>query len=245
MKYMGSKARFADRIYARINEITPRNGRTWVEPFAGGMNMTSHVPMVDGPRIATDSNRYLIAMFRMLRQTWIPPVNVDRSLYNHVKDHPDDYPAHLVGWIGFNCSYSGKWFGGLAGKVRTKLGTVRDYQKEAYSNVMQQIPQLAGVQMACCTYDRVIIPTDSIIYCDPPYAGTTQYKDSFDHDKFWNWVRERSRDHDVYVSEYNAPDDFECVLTMGAKSSLSANGIGGGSKNSSEKLFKQKGRSIE
>ncbi len=31
----------------------------------------------------------------------------------------------------------------------------------------------------------------------------------FDHDKFWEWVR--TRDYPVYVSEYNAPDDFVCI----------------------------------
>lgn len=42
----------------------------------------------------------------------------------------------------------------------------------------------------------------------------------------------------VFVSEYNAPADFECVWQKEAKSSLSANGKIGGNKVSVEKLFK-------
>lgn len=56
------------------------------------------------------------------------------------------------------------------------------------------------------------IPANSIIYCDPPYAGVTKYEYSIDHVNFWAWCRERVADgHDVFVSEYNAPDDFICV----------------------------------
>jgi DNA adenine methylase len=42
----------------------------------------------------------------------------------------------------------------------------------------------------------------------------------------------------VYVSEYSAPDDFDCVWQCGTTSSLSANGVFGGSKRSVEKLFR-------
>lgn len=49
-----------------------------------------------------------------------------------------------------------------------------------------------------------------VVYCDPPYIGTAKYDGrKFDHDDFWEWVR--TRDYPVYVSEYNAPDDFVCV----------------------------------
>lgn len=35
---------------------------------------------------------------------------------------------------------------------------------------------------------------------------------NFDHDKFWQWGRDMSIvGHTVFVSEYNAPADFECV----------------------------------
>jgi DNA adenine methylase len=44
----------------------------------------------------------------------------------------------------------------------------------------------------------------------------------------------------VFVSEYNAPNDFVCLWAKEAKSSLSANGKIGGSKISVERLFKLK-----
>ena len=90
-------------------------------------------------------------------------------------------------------------------------------------------------------YTSLAIPTESVVYCDPPYADTTGYKDSFDSSRLWDWVREISKNNTVYVSEYNAPADFECIWEKQTKSSLSANGKSGGSKASTEKLFILKG----
>ena len=57
------------------------------------------------------------------------------------------------------------------------------------------------------------IPENSIIYCDPPYINTSyKYNNSFCHATFWNWCREKAYDgHDVFISEYTAPEDFECL----------------------------------
>jgi DNA adenine methylase len=85
------------------------------------------------------------------------------------------------------------------------------------------------------------IPANSIIYCDIPYQGTKQYSTSkdFNHSNFWNWCGDMvSKGHTIFVSEYEAPTDFECVWQKEAKSSLSANGVIGGNKVSVEKLFK-------
>lgn len=72
-------------------------------------------------------------------------------------------------------------------------------------------------------YYNVVTPENSVIYCDPPYEGTAEYKeDSFNHSKFWDWVREKSKTHKVYISEYKAPDDFESVLEFEQNSTLSA-----------------------
>ena len=53
-----------------------------------------------------------------------------------------------------------------------------------------------------------------LIYCDIPYKDTKQYATSkdFNHDNFFKWCREMSiQGHTVFVSEYQAPNDFECV----------------------------------
>lgn len=234
MKYMGSKARFSKEILPII--LKDRTADQWyIEPFAGGMNAICEV---QGNRIANDIHYYLIQMWRELVGGWIPK-KITKEEYSEVRTDQSKYPAYFVGWVGFNCSYSGKWFGGFAGETNTKIGTVRDYQTEAINNVAKQVKKMKGVIFQNKPYYELELPPNSIVYCDPPYEGTTKYANDFDHNLFWNWVRNISKQgHTVFVSEYNAPADFECVWQKYAKSSLSANGKIGGNKVSVEKLFK-------
>lgn len=79
---------------------------------------------------------------------------------------------------------------------------------------MKQLPNILDVWYYCCEYDELEIPSNSIIYCDPPYQNTDKtYKEKkFNHDNFWNWCRQKHDEkHDIFVSEYNAPNDFTCV----------------------------------
>ena len=58
-----------------------------------------------------------------------------------------------------------------------------------------------------------------------------------DHEKFWAWCREKvAEGHEVFVSEYNAPDDFVCVWEQELRSLVNP-GIG---KQAVEKLFVHK-----
>jgi len=242
MKYMGSKSRFAKAIYAKICELSPRNGRPWVEPFAGGMNMICEVPHEDGPRYANDSNEYLIAMFKAGSNGWIPPKRITREFYEKCRNLEED--LHFIGWAGIACSYSGKWFGGYAGDYpesrRKKNGELPCYQLESYNSFLKQIAKLNEVWYCSASYDEITIPENSIVYCDPPYEGTTGYGFEFNHIEFWNWIRQISKEHDVFISEYNAPGDFECVWQSETQSQMSANGKSGGTKISIEKLFRLK-----
>lgn len=234
MKYMGSKARFTKYILPII--LKDRKPDQWyVEPFAGGMNMICEV---GGKRIANDIHYHLIEMWKALCNGW-KPHKISSNTYHIVRLNREQYEPHIVGWVGFNCSYSGKWFGGFAGETKTKIGTIRDYQTEAINNVAKQVEKMKGVIFQNKPYYELELPPKSIVYCDPPYEGTTKYANEFDHNLFWNWVRNISKQgHTVFVSEYNAPADFVCVWEKEAKSSLSANGKIGGNKLSVEKLFK-------
>ena len=115
-----------------------------------------------------------------------------------------------IGWIGFMASFNGRFFGGgYSGKHKT-----RDYVNEQIRNTTKQIPLIKDVVIYDCEYWNLEIPNESIIYCDIPYQGTKEYdtKDKFNHTLFWDWCRKKSSEgHEVYVSEYNAPDDFECI----------------------------------
>lgn len=79
-------------------------------------------------------------------------------------------------------------------------------------------------------YSDVNIPEGSVVYADPPYMGTTQYKVEFDHERFWEWCRQSAVP--VYVSEYNAPSDFVSVFKKEKRCTFGDN-----SRNTIENLF--------
>ena len=59
-----------------------------------------------------------------------------------------------------------------------------------------------------------------------------------DYDFFWNWVRELSKNNFVFVSEQNAPEDFEIIWQKETKRLCSANN----KFQATEKLFTWKGK---
>lgn len=238
MKYVGSKARLAPKIIPIMSKR--RRGRPWIEPFCGGCNSIQYV---NGRRFAYDNNHYLIEMWKALLSGQSIPT-ITKADYQSIRSKPDNYPPWLVGWVAINCSYSGKWWGGFAGKVKTQSG-LRDYQAEAIRNVEKQLPKLQGVKFECFSYNQIDLPRSAIVYCDPPYQSTLGYHDQFDHKQFWQWVRDNhTYCRPIYVSEYQAPDDFRCIWSQERGSSLSANGKAGGRKQSIERLFvlKAKGK---
>ena len=187
-------------------------------------------------RYGADINEYLIAMWKALQNGFLPPKNISKEEYEQIRDNKDQYPKELVAIVGFCATYNAKWFGGYAGIVNTKIGTKRNYYDEATRNILNQIKNLKDVVFVCKKYDEMDLSKlkNCLIYCDPPYAETTKYKDDFDHIKFWNWVREISKNNFVFISEYNAPDDFECIWQKDLKTTLDKNSR----KIDTEKLFK-------
>jgi len=202
MKYMGSKRRIAKHILPIILKDR-KQGQWYYEPFVGGANI---IDKVDGNRIGTDNNWYLISLLTELQKGWQPPKELTEQEYKDIKNNKNDHAPELVGYVGISCSFSAKWFGGYRRSHKEK----RDYIDEAFRNCTKQ--NLKGIIFSHRPYDKVIFHPESIIYCDPPYAKTTKDKSDFDHRRFWKWCREVSNfGHTVYISEYEAPSDFECV----------------------------------
>lgn len=226
MKYMGSKARIAKHILPIILK-NRKEGQCYVEPFVGGANM---IDKVDGWRIGADSNEQCIACLVIIRDriSELPKCNDDFSEDSYRNRCADI--EWLKPYAAFAFSFGGKLWGGFR---RDKSGN-RDYISEAYRNSLKQSPLIKGVNLMVSQYQDLDIPEKSKVYCDPPYAGTTKYKDDFDHELFWQWCREKAKEgHEVFISEYNAPDDFVCVWQKEIQSGLNTNTT----KKGVEKLF--------
>lgn len=200
----------------------------WVEPFVGGGNI---IDKVSGKRIGSDSNFYIISAIISIRDyiDYLPKNNKEFTEDDYKRLKYENYK--YKGYAGFAFSYGGKWLGGWCRDSKNK----RDYVEEAYKNAIQQNKKIQGVIFKNNNYLELEIPQNSIIYCDPPYKGTTKYKDEFNHDIFWQWCKNKTKEgHRVFISEYNAPDDFECIWEKEIVSSLTKNT---GSKKGIEKLF--------
>ena len=215
MQYMGSKNRIAKHILP-IMLAERKPDQWWVEPFVGGANM---IDKVEGNRIGNDSHEFLIALLVAVRDGYIPPTDISKELYYAVKSKPQDYPKELVGFVGFLCSFGVRWWGGYA---FNKEG--RNYAEKGSRCLVKQAKNLDGVVFKSGSYLELEIPENSLIYCDPPYANTSKYKDDFNHAVFWDWCRTKTKSgHTVFISEYSAPNDFVCVKEIQHKTILDKN----------------------
>ena len=237
MKYMGGKNRISKEILPIV--LKDRKSNQWyVEPFVGGCNM---IDKVTDNRIGSDKNRYVIAMWKGLQENRLRPTDIPKELYDRARTEYNngtniEFDDFMIGWIGWMGSFNGRFFdGGYSGKA-----SGRNYVDEQIRNTEKQIESIKGVDFYTCSYDELEIPRLSIIYCDIPYKDTKQYvtSKSFDHEKFWEWCRRMTlRGYKVFVSEYQAPDDFVCVWSKEVTNSLNTTKT----YKSIEKLFVYKG----
>lgn len=91
MKYMGSKAKVARYIVPIIQKQIERSGyETYLEPFCGGCNV---IDKIEAPqRIASDCNKYLIALMQHIQAGGELPGYIEREEYAKVRANRDDYP---------------------------------------------------------------------------------------------------------------------------------------------------------
>jgi DNA adenine methylase len=208
MHYMGGKFRIATKLAAYLESV--RNGRIFIEPFCGGANITA---AMSGTRVASDLCEDVVLLWSAAANGWEPPTHVSELEYQEAKNGP---PSALRGFIGFGCSFGGKFFGGYA-----RSGT-RNYAMNAHNAIMKKAKNLQGVSFLHRPYTECG-PVNSLVYCDPPYANTTQGYSctSFDSELFWNTMRQwATNGNTVLVSEYVAPNFAREVWSVETKTDM-------------------------
>ena len=78
-----------------------------------------------------------------------------------------------------------------------------------------------------------------LVYCDIPYRDTTKYKtETFPYEEFYKWVKEVSVHNTILISEYNMPQEFECIWQKETRVNFDSNRTSGDKDNVRiEKLF--------
>ena len=256
MRYSGSKAKIAKYIIPFImKELKP--GNAYIEPFVGGCNM---IDKVDWPwKIGYDINGYVISMWSWIKSTGgsnVFPKHVSEKDYYTMKALAESnscdknkYPSWLIGYVGNACSYGSAWFNGYAHYNERKK---EDHMLEAWNGLTKQLKNFKHFDKTyfvnksyedALNYANLYTNVDEkpgcVVYCDPPYQNTKGYKDGdFDHDKFWELVRHYSKlGVKIFVSEYNAPDDFKCIWSTEKKDGMGTTTFGCKQNTKIEKLF--------
>lgn len=214
--YVGGKTKYAKEILAVI--LPGNEHREYWEPFVGSAAMLVHVP-TSMRRFANDKNPYLIAMHEAVRDGWSPPTEITEEQYKHIRQHPSQYPKELTGFVSIGCSFGAKMWGGYA---RNKKGT--NYTEQSCRAALNTIGALQRVSFIAGDYQELVIPDGALVYCDPPYAGTTDYGDYTTlAGDFWKWCNGLiKRDCQVFVSGYkhNKPCAWEIVWSTEVKTVL-------------------------
>ena len=212
MQYFGGKHRISKQLSQYLNSQLKDN-QPFVDLFCGSCNVISKIDD-NRIRIANDKHKYLIAMWKALQDGWLPPDKISREEYVFIRDNKDDSP-YLAGFVGFACSFAGRWFEGYAYNSKG-----HNYCLSSKRSCINKLSNLNNVEFYNLNYDKVNIPKGSLVYCDIPYKGSKPYCKKevgiFDHYEFYQWVRDNSSTYDIYISEYkeNVPEDFEIVWEM-------------------------------
>lgn len=161
-------------------------------------------------KYASDVQPYLIALLKQAQKdTGVFPETITLEEYKNVKDNKEKYPDWYVGLVGFCASFGGKFFNGYGQDSKGN----RNIPNERTRNLIKQSPNLKDIQFTCCDF-RNIKPND----------------------EFYNWCRQMAKNNILLVSEYNMPDDFDCIWQKEIKTSLCIDRAKTDSKRT-EKLF--------
>lgn len=111
MQYFGGKVRISKSLSEFLSNQLKEN-QPFVDLFCGSCNIISKI---DGNRlrIANDKHYYLIEMWKALQNGFELPDILSEEEYKYIKNNKEKNP-YLTGFVGFGCSFAGKWFGGYA-----------------------------------------------------------------------------------------------------------------------------------
>lgn len=235
MLYLGGKARIAEVVAKAIRSRVPTGrGVRYLEPFIGGGSVFQYLaPHFEIVR-AGDAHEDLVLMWQAAAAGWRPPREVSEDDYAAARIEP---PSALRGFVGFGCSFGAKWWGGYArghgGYAETAARSVAD---------IGRIMAAVRADVRRCSYQAWEVASGDVIYCDPPYRGTTGYSVMFDSDDFWTtataWSDAGAR---VFVSEYAAPPGWDVIWTREGHRKCVGTAGGGSGGAAVERLFARAG----
>ncbi len=214
--YHGGNQKIGKQIASTIHmvstimeEETEYEIKGYCEPFCGMLGVYRHIPgLFEGwdrmLYIAGDANASVIKMWKKTKEGWIPPTTCTRTKFDTLRK--STISSAEKGFLGHACCFGGQYFNTFSTDKVLDLPV----QSKRVQDISQQV-QL--VKFSSGSYDQFSSLRGYVIYCDPPYSGTTtRYFDeegrkrSFDYKLFEKWCQDMALYNIVFVSEYNTLD---------------------------------------
>lgn len=241
MRYQGSKARIIKPIKHIIENVCPKD-YTFVDMFMGGANVICDINIEN--KIGNDINTFVYHLWNDVKKgTFIAPSELSKQQYysmklDAIKWGGKRYKKSLLGYVSTSCSFGGSPWNGYASFNPKKN---ENHILEAYNSFNKQVSNFINLDTTTFTnksYNDLIIPNKSFIYCDPPYRNTKGYKVDFDFNQFDNWIRQEVNNGKIFlISEYSMPNDFICIWSKTLQDGMNKGVVG---KTKCEKLFVHK-----
>lgn len=247
---MGSKRRYDKYIVPIIQKyIDENNINCFVDIFCGGANLVDEINCEK--LIANDLSPSLIELHRKAqtnfsqipedgsREYWDEAYAAWKRMKKILDSKPEgqkyltdedlaeiDYPLYKIGAIEWYASFSN---GGFP-RGYAKNSATRNYYQEAYRNHKKQSEKENYKKIKFVQgdyrdiFDYLEIDDNIVLYCDSPYKGTKPYaiNSKFNHEEYYNWLREVSKIYPIFISEQWMPDDFTIVWEKDVKRTAGA-----------------------
>lgn len=214
MTYQGSKAKYVKYICPILQKCIDDNHiTTFIDCMVGGANIIKNIKCEN--RIATDIDENLIALWQEMQKPdfkW--PSTPEREDWDRCKSGQEERKWY-IGFTAIFASTMGRGFPGGFERLHTRTeGRMHTAAKD--------LPLIQGIDFSVKDYVDVFNSYENcVIYCDPPYKGTKTYNYKiFDSEKFWEDVRQASKNNYIFISEQAAPDDFKSIWSMSVKYNL-------------------------
>lgn len=159
------------------------------------------------------------------------------NLRKYIKNNQEKIKQDYIEW------YSSRNFDNLDNLKNIssleRLQHIERFQRLQELETLKDLSEILEISQGSYQDFKLSEPNKCVIYCDIPYKETKEYyndgkKIEFNHNEFYDWVREKSNQgYSIFISEYELPDDFKEVLSIDFYSSYSLSGV----KKTKEKLY--------
>lgn len=220
--YKGNKAGIMDNIWASLRSVNMPEPKGFVCPFCGGGAFEYFLAQHGYKVLMSDIEKGVVDLHKLcaskegleILRSWKQHA-FTKEQFNAIKNEDTAFSAYVRSLWSF--SNDGKTY---LTSLENQDNKIQQYfegcaePNTRYKHIedicILFLQKEIDVEQRCCSYQDIEIPEGFVCYCDPPYAGTWEYKaGGFDHQAFYDWCLKQKAL--VFISEYSMPDDFFLV----------------------------------